>query len=225
MNPSIGVIQREELPSCIAPGTIASTELFASTLAWRFAPRTITVSRAELALAWEAPAEVNHFHSAPRIEMFPTMTVQERYMAAGVSKEATHAPLPGTSYSEDEASALFERLFSRRVRVAAFNLPQAPHPRDPAILGGRAMESSPRAGVVERVTPRATVIEKAATPAEPVITTSPSAREAGWGSPPAFQEVAKPVNLPAPEIKRVAEQVMREIDHRIIARRERMGRR
>ncbi len=34
-----------------------------------------------------------------------------------------------------------------------------------------------------------------------------------------------PVTLGAPEIRRVADQVMREIDHRVVARRERLGKR
>ena len=49
--------------------------------------------------------------------------------------------------------------------------------------------------------------------------------EKDWGTRLPLAVEAKPMVLAAPEVKRVAEQVMQEIQHRVIAQRERVGRR
>jgi hypothetical protein len=258
MNPEIGVIQREQIQADRAPGTVVATEAFTAAVAERYTPRAVTVSCADLALAWEPPAEINYFHNSPRIEISPTVNIEDRYVFAAASKDLSGTPAAPAGSREAAASALFERVFSRQIRVTAFEPPpRADRLREP---GRRAFETPPRPDGVERIVHHATAGEKpfaspmsaeparsvpaavretdweASTPASSPAArevawgtaapaSSSSAGEVGWGSPFAFKESLKPVTLAAPEIKRVAEQVMREIDRRVVARRERMGRR
>jgi hypothetical protein len=245
MNPEIGVIQRQEIAARSAPGTVVATEAFAVAIAERYAPRAVTVSCADMALAWEPPAEINYFNSSPRIEISPTINIEDRYLfgaASAVSRDLPGAPAAPAGSSEAAAGALFERIFSRHIRVTAFEPPPRTDPSGER--GRRAIDMPRQTDAVERIVHRAMVGEKAAaspSPAEPAAALpvaaresawgmpapafSPSARETGWGSPFAFPEAPKALTLPAPEIKRVAEQVMREIDRRVIARRERTGKR
>ncbi len=241
MNPEIGVIRRDEIPARSAPGTVVATEAFSSAIAERYTPRAVTISCADLALAWEPPAEINYFYNSSRVEISPTVNIEDHYLFAPVPPVSRDLPgRAATAAEADEApetaaAALFERVFSRHIRVTAFEPPpRKDHSREP-VRGAIEMPSRPDA--VERIVHYAMAGEKpvasptlaepaaAALPAEPAAALPPVARETGWGSPFGFTETPKPVTLPAPEIKRVAEQVMREIDRRVIARRERMGRR
>jgi hypothetical protein len=256
MNLDIGVIRRDEIPVQCAPPSVTTTEAFAGALEQRYTPRAVIASRADLALAWEPPAQIDYFYNSPRIEISPTVTVEERYVFAGLAKDLRHVPKTAVRYGEAEAGALFERLFSRHMRVAPFDPPhETAWWREPVRPG--AATPPPRLGTVERIVPRAMTVEKSSAAADKTAVITPAARatrwetatpitspaatdkswgtaapiaslaehDMGWGTPFAFSETSKPLILPAPEIKRVAEQVMREIDRRVVARRERIGRR
>jgi len=226
MDWSIGVVKQHEMFVWPALKTVAAVEAFAEALADRYAAQPITASRVELALAYEAPAQVNYFQGGPEVGISPVVTINEQHIFAGIAREMAANTERFEGYSEAQAAALFERLFSRRVRVAAFVPPrETAQPRDPATREMRVIETPSRPDVVERILPRAMVAGKSSVFAETTPAVPPSARDTGWGTPVTFPETPKPVILPAPEIKRVAEQVMRELDRRVIASRERMGKR
>jgi len=217
MIPEIGIVRRQDIPAREAPVTVAAAELFAAAIARRFQPQSVTVSRAELALAWEAPPQINYYTTSQTLHIYPGVTVEERYLPAGTSRDVRAS----------EAGVLFGRLFSRQARLEAFE-PAREATRGQASIarGGRELEIPARPAVVERHIPRpAAAPQSPPLPVEPIAASPSGARDTDWGTPFARRETPKPITLAAPEIKRVADQVMREIDHRITARRERMGRR
>lgn len=226
MDWTIGVIEKQGVFAWPALETVAAAEAFIEAIAGRYGARPITASRVELALAYESPAQHNYFQSGPQVDISPGVTIHERRTFAGIVREIAATAERSEGYGEAQAAALFERLFSRRTRVEALVAPrEASLPHDPAILARPAIRASLRPEVVERIVPRARAIDKSSATAESSATIPPAANVVGWGTPAAFTEPPKPVTLPAPEVKRVAEQVMHEIDRRIIARRERMGKR
>jgi hypothetical protein len=230
MNWTIGVVEKPGAFAGPALKTVAAAEAFAEAIAGRYAAHAFTASRAELALAYEPPAQSNQFHShyhrGTEITVSPIVNINEQHAFAGISREVAATAEPSGGYSEAQAAALFERLFSRRMRVDAFGLPgEIVHPPDPAVSHKSTIATIPRCDVVERIMPRAAALDKSSVRVEGSSVIPAAARDLGWGTPAAFPEPAKTVTLPAPEVKRVAEQVMREIDRRVIARRERMGRR
>ncbi len=221
MNRDGGVIQKRKGPLWPAPRTVAAADAFAGAIAARYAANGFTSSGVERALAFEPQPQVNYFQDAPKIDVFPQIAIHEHHSFPATTREMAAAPA---------ASGIFDRLFSRQTRVAAFDparSQQSPRPGDLMAPILRDVESAPQARGIERVLPRA-----AGTPADKPAGTSAAGRSAsrpaldtGWGTPPAIPQQPAPITLPAPEIRRVADQVMREIDHRIIAQRERMGRR
>ena len=242
MNRDIGVI-RPVVPRARVPRTIASAAAFAQAIAQRYAPQAVMVTRADLALAWQAPDEINYFTAAPRIEIAPVVTVQERNVFVSAAREVAAVPEAAQAgFGEAEASALFARLFSRQARVATFAAGPPPAPPagatfasglahapsagvapDPFFASPR--EPLERAAVVERSLPHPVVDDDAPVRLEAARRPEIVHRDDDWGTRPVLPPEPKPVTLPAPEIRRVAEQVMREIDHRITARRERLGKR
>jgi hypothetical protein len=227
MNLDIGVIRRGQIPALQAPATVSAAAAFAAALGRRHLPRAVIVSRVDLALAQEPAAQVSYFHSAPRIDIAPAVSIQERYtLFAG-------EPAGAKGYGEAEASALFERLFSRHIRVAPFAAPNAPDARregESAQTFTRPPDILPRVDTVDRVLPRLPVsMERVSSPPERAPLTQPALRDmdwgTGWGQRPIRASGPQPMTLPAPEFGRVVDQVMREIDRRIVARRERLGKR
>jgi hypothetical protein len=228
MNLGIGVIRREAAPAERSPRTVAATAAFAAAVAQRHTAEAVTVSRAELALGWRPTGEVNYFHDARRIEISPTVTIQELHSFAAVAKEVVRPREAADGYGDAAAGALFRRLFSRQMRLAAFASPPGPQTArvgksDPA--SARPLDTHLCSAVVERSLPRPAAKEGSPVPAEVPAPVQPAAHGTEWGLRPIFPNEPQPITLPAPEILRVAEQVMREIDHRIVARRERLGKR
>jgi hypothetical protein len=228
MNTEIGVIRAQESVAKHAPLTIAEATEFTAELAERYAPQSVMVSRADLALAWEPPAAIDYYHDAPQIAISPSVTIEETYLFSGVTRELAAAAEDGGRYGESEARALFERLFARHTRVASFlsfPVTEAGQTLAPGMPPVRPTAGEPRAQAVERTLP-GTVPENAP-PARmgEDAKARPEVRDMGWGSRPLLLAEPKPVVLAAPEVRRVAEQVMREINHRVIAQRERMRRR
>jgi len=228
MNLEIGII-RPVVPRARVPRTIASAAAFAQAIAQRYAPQAVMVTRADLALAWQAPGEINTFTAAPRIEIAPVVTVQERNVFVSAEREVAAVPAAAQAgFGEAEASALFARLFSRQARVATFAAGSPPAlpagaTANPFLVDPR--EPLERAAVVERSLPHPVVEDDAPVRREAARRPEIVHRDDDWGTRPVLPPEPKPVTLPAPEIRRVAEQVMREIDHRITARRERLGKR
>jgi hypothetical protein len=227
MNLDIGVIQKDRIPVRSVPKSVSALQSFATAVAQRYAPHAVMVSHADLALAFHPSAGDNYFFSAPRLEVAANLTLQERSLATtSAASESARSFSTSSRYGDAEAGALFERLFSRHTRVAAFPAQsETARQRDPILLSQEPVAASLRPEVVARAMPRAAATARAGTPAESITTPPSTTRDPGWGTPIALHHAPPPLTLPAPEIKRVADQVMREIDHRIVARRERMGKR
>jgi hypothetical protein len=230
MDWTIGVVEEHEAFAWPDLRTVAAAHAFTEALASRYAALTFTASRGELALAYDAPAQFNnfhsHFHGGPEITVSPAVNIHEERAFAVISREIAATGEPTEGYGEAQAAALFERLFSRRARVEAFSPPrETARPGDPVLSAKATLATIPQSDDVERIVSRATSVDKVSARVEGSSATAAAARDSGWGTPAAFPEAPKPATLPAPEVKRVAEQVMREIDRRMIARRERMGKR
>jgi len=226
MNWTAGVIDKTTKPVRLAPG-VAATVAFAAALAERYEARPVTVSRVELALAFDAPAQVNYFQHASHITIEPKVTVEQPRPFARVRREMAAAPIQGAEFRAEEAESLFERLFSRRMRVERFAAAREPEPQQPSetsLTSTLRRIAANDGAAVERVFPRARVPESSIAPPAAEVAARPPAQSQEWPSSPTNSMPPKPVTLAAPEIRRVAEQVIREIDHRIIAQRERMRR-
>jgi hypothetical protein len=229
MNLNIGVIQKRSEPAFPSPRTVAAADEFASRIARRYLAGELTVSRAELALAYQFPDEINHFQES-HLHIATQVTLHDHGFFAPVRREMAVASESPRETGGTQVTKLFERLFSRRARVASLqpNAPAIPphdrsqrDQRDQRPLPGFAMAApEPVARILRAVAPEPS-LDRAAKPAA----TSAPAPDPGWGSPISLPAASKPFTLPAAEVKRVTEQVIREIDHRIIARRERMGKR
>jgi hypothetical protein len=224
----IGVIGRQNSVARRAPLTITAVEEFAVGMAQRYVPQTLMASQADLAVACEPPAEVNYYQAAPHVSISPALTFPTASFFSEATRDLGAAVQRVPRYGEREARALFERLFSRHARIASFlsfHSPEArkiPPPELPSLQSG---DSAAGARPVERVLPEVK-IEKASQDA-PQESHPPSHEfsDKDRGSRPLLAAESKPVVLAAPEVRRVAEQVMREINHRVTAQRERLGRR
>ncbi len=226
MNTDIGAIQRQRSLVQRAPGGIASAGIFADELAQRYSSRALMVSGADLALAWNQPDPVHNSYEAAGVWISPSITIQADGRFQTAIREFPERSNDAGSYSDADASALFERLFSRQARVAAFSSPGDAGSERPDAKSAGVFRPPLQTTVAERLLPRPRPLEISGPAVERPSPPSPlPVRDSGWGAPAAFTEPVRPTALPAPEIRRVADQVMREIDNRITARRERTGRR
>jgi hypothetical protein len=228
MNTVVGVVRAQESVAAYPPSTIAEAAEFTAGLAERYAPRSVMASRADLAVAWEPPAEINYYQDAPQVSVSPSVTIEETRVFSRVTRDLVDASEEVRRFGESEARALFERLFSRRARVAPFLSPPVPAGRQilaPGMPPARTMDVESRAQAVERTLAR--TVPPSTLPASrgDAPEGRPDVREMAWGSRPLPPAEPKSMVLDAPEVRRVAEQVMREIDHRVIAQRERTRRR
>jgi hypothetical protein len=224
MQVNIGVIRKQNVPAAQPPRSVATAEDFAGRIAGRYLPREFTASRADLALAYEPPAQVNYFQDA-RAEIATSVNLHQHYSFAAMPRDIAPAAPVRQDFGESQAAALFARLFSRHKRVAVFE-----ENGSPAVQ--RALDRAPgrisnlaAMGVeaVDRVLPRKAAPEEPAVQGKEMSAIEPNSSDAGWGLPPIALATPRPLMLPDPEVRRVADQVMREIDHRIVARRERWG--
>jgi hypothetical protein len=216
MNWAAGVIDKTMKADRPVP-TVSATAAFAAGLAGRYQARPVTASRVELALAYDAPAQLNTFQHSSQVSIGANVTVEQAFTC--VQREIA-AALPGAEFGAAQAENLFERLFSRRMRTPSFAAAREPETkREPSLASTLRTITANERVTVERVFPRSHI---AAAPT-PEVAARPPAQSREWPSSPSTSMPPKPVTLAPLEIKRVAEQVIREIDHRIIAHRERMG--
>jgi hypothetical protein len=229
----IGVIRRREQALAGAPSTVGAAAGFAEAVRARLAPRTLYAAHIDMTLARPEAAQVNHFHVGQRIGLNAELIFNDRALFQGAPQAASRRQ--GAAFGEAQARTLFERLFSRRARFSALDerraapAPDIPAKRPPAMVAPPdipakrppAMVAPP--GRAERVLLRPSAAPVAPAPPAPAPRTAEATLAAEWGAPFPAPAQPKPVVLAAPEIRRVADQVIREIDHRISARRERMG--
>ena len=162
MDWTIGVVGQHGTFDWPALKTVAAAEAFTEAIAGRYASAPITASRVELALAYEAPAQINYFQSGPEIGISPVVTIHEQRTFAAIAREIAATAERSEGYGEAQAAALFERLFSRRTRVSAFVPPrETAQPGDPAVPDRRMIETPPRPEAVERIVPRAAAADHA----------------------------------------------------------------
>ena len=226
MNSGLGVIQKRSEPAYRPPGTIAALGVFARRIAYAYLPVELTISRVELALAYGVPEQIeNHRHA--HMDIAPSFNFHDHFSFAAPRKLASNSQR-AAGLGEAQAAALFERLFSRHKRVVAFapGAPQGSAIRSGDYARKRTLDFPAATGEhVERTLPRFVTTESEESARRRGKTTTPRTPEidSGWGSP--LTPAPKSFTLPPAEVKRVTDEVIREIDHRIIARRERMGRR
>lgn len=223
MDWTIGVIERERMQAGAPLPTVAEAGRFASSLLSRYEARRFVASGADLALAWETARVLNENHFSTRVEVSPRITVDQSYTFPGFRPEK-RALTPAAAFDEQRAAALFERLFTRSARFAAIDSPREAIPPSTTAAKQALIFAEQRASAVERALPVRPAIEKTPPAAELAHAPAGHKLDDGWGTPLAKRETPAPVTLAAPEIRRVTDQVMREIDHRTRAVRERTGR-
>ena len=228
LDSKIGIIDEQESIARLWPKTVAAVAQFAGCVAERCVPGRFIASRADLALAWEPPAEINIYYGEPQLRFAPSITVNRRSSFAEVAREFPIAGQRGERFGEREARTLFDRLFTRQTRVSSLEAsaaPKAPTRSMPEFPALQLADLGAGAVPVARVLPKAPPIELKEGLGDSAHALRTEAVEKEWGTRPTVAVEAKPVVLAAPEVKRVAEQVMQEIQHRVIAQRERVGRR
>jgi len=224
VNADIGVIQKRRKAGFCAPRTIAAADAFAMRIARSYLPSELTISRAELALAYGASDQINTSHTT-RVEISPSISIQDYFSLGGAPKETLGVQRKARRFGEADAAALFERLLSRRKREAAFASGAPSDLREKRYLTpDLPVAQTERLERIVRL-PAAPQEAESIAPRGKPITPLTANVDSGWGSPITVPATPKPFTLPPGEVKRVTDEVIREIDHRIIARRERMGRR
>jgi hypothetical protein len=217
----IGVIGRREGATAGAPPTVRAVAAFAAAVWARHAPRTLYADHLDMALARPEAAHVSHVHAGPRIGLTAELTFNHHAPLQGSAQAAATSRRQGGGFGEAQARAVFERLFSRHARISALDEHRAtPLPDIPA-KAPATLAAAP--GRTERVLPRRSAPPIAAASTGPGPGTEKATVAAEWGVPFSATAPPKQVVLAPPEIRRVADQVIREIDHRISAQRERLG--
>jgi hypothetical protein len=224
MQVNIGVIRKQNVTAAQPPPTVRMAEHFAGRIAGRYLPREFTTSRADLALAYEPPAQVNYFQDS-RADIATSINLHQHTSFAAMPRDIAPRVRGRDNFGEEQAAALFARLFSRHNRVAAFGGSQPPVVQRADSSAAGAMSNVPAMGVkaVGRVLPCKAASEKPAVRGREIKAIDLPGSDDGWGTRPITPAPLRPFTLPDPEVKRVADQVMREIDHRLVAGRERWG--
>jgi hypothetical protein len=228
LDSKIGIIDEQKSIARPWPKTVAAAAQFAGCVAEHCVPGRIIASRADLALAGEPPAEINIHYSEPQLRFAPSITLGRRSSFAQVAREFPTAGQRGERFGERDAQALFDRLFTRQTRVSSLEASAAPKAPTRSMAEFPVLQHGDLgagAAPVARVLPKAPPIELKEGLGESAHSLRMEAVEKEWGTRLPSPVEAKPVVLAAPEVKRVAEQVMQEIQHRVIAQRERVGRR
>lgn len=216
MKLAIGAIEKRIGPAFAPPRSVAASHDFIRRLTLRYLARPLTVSRAELALAYPPPREIN-YHQHPHLTASLQVNIDDHF--APVPREMVIAPELVEQAREPQVSKLFKRLFSRYTRAVAFpSSAMQPTPRTTIAAGKPQLPGFSPSTTPE---PVARILRASAQETSPQSPTT----DPGWGTPFTPVPAPKPFTLPISEVKRVTDEVIREIDHRIIARRERFGRR
>ena len=212
------MIEKGSAFSWTLPPVAAAACQFNEQLAQRYAPQSLIASSAHLALEWAQAAQTNFFREDLHFDYSPSFTFQASH--SGLDSKSA---VPGKEeFGVKQAGILFERLFRSRQRRSAFDAMAAPaNPlstsTSPAALPIKVERVLPKRPVALEATARKPVSERAEdlTPAT----------VAGWGTPVNLPSAPQTFTLPPPEVRRVADRVLREMDRRLTASRERMGRR
>ena len=226
MNLAIGVIQKRAARVWQVQPAVMTAECFATSLSDRYATHSLLVSRADLALRLE-PGLPSPVHEGNRIEISPSIFLTQQRVFAEVDRVESVIPATVGTFDEGGATALFERLFSRHRRTSTFRAAQAAADNaKPVVMATAKREVTAAPQAKPKNTEAAPVrIEDISVALERAAKMTMHTADSGWGTPAPAASEAKAFTLPAPEVRRVAAEVMREIEHRANAARERMGRR
>jgi hypothetical protein len=200
------------------PGVIDAR--FGSVIAARFLrgglarPLAAVVQRHTPAVAG-ASIHTSNLQVSPRV--FLQLAIQARV--------ETHAPAgPVVFPSEGRLHALLEHMFARNYRSPSLFSPSGPSKIDrdspPHAFAAPPTVAPVSAAPVPRVLKR-----EFQPPAPPVWETPRSFSTAAIEPPPSAHRTAAPAPIPPAEVNRLTTEVLRAIDRRVVAERERRGKR
>src|SRR5215471_20278368 len=118
MNLDIGVIQKRKRAALGPPQTITGMADFARRMASIHLPGELTVSQAELALAYGIRENVTYSQHT-RVEIAPSFSFHDHFSFPAARETAAVRQAP-RRLDKAQATTLFKTLFSRHERVVTF---------------------------------------------------------------------------------------------------------
>ena len=235
--PSLGIL----LPACATLGSASGAESFSAAALSRYAADYAAAPPVDLALRAQPDlSTTNVFQMLATLALRPTFVT--RLMSAGRTEEGTApsttpAPAaaqasPGQSRHTASMRTLFERIFARETRIEA--VPQIPE-RELLAPPLTTVHDQPRRfeeDVARRGSPPLEMVARRTLVPAPSVDRQPRTDEP---SPRAPGRDARGSDVPAPsrpgtdvpfspgDIGRLTDEVVRAIDRRIVAERERRG--
>lgn len=192
------------------------------------------------------PLEIRHaWYSSPRVSVGISLAISSASPATAASAPRAASPLASPLVAASSLNPMFETTIARRTHEV-LEMTVARHTHESlemvlrhqelvrsigpvAVAGGRSVPAATRASAAISAPPP---------PSHPMILPVPKRpaaveahlrpeRQPDAGSPavPARTPSRQDVRLPDHQIERITDQVIRTLDHRLIAWRERMGRR
>jgi len=220
----IGAFRQREAHAWHFLQTVMSTENFLTSVTERNSARNVTASHVEMALAHLPSSQANYFQATSQLDVAANLAVHKQNLYPVIVRDRSSLDESGERYSDAKAAALFEKLFSRRTRISSPVSTQVTRVQEarvnrPVLKTSDHLEPMQQAVVSDRSS-NGNLVRVSSTHESPA-----TKLDSGWGTPAVFPRAAISPTLPPNEVKRVAEQVIREIDRRVVANRERMGRR
>ena len=219
----IGALRQREPQGWHATKRVMSTQDFATSVIERHSARNVTASHVEMALAQLSSSQAYYLQATSQLDVAANLAFQEQKLFPFVRDRSSNVE-SSEHYSDAKAAALFEKLFSRRSRVSSPVSPEvtrvhqarvnSPAPKVPDHFKPVQQERASDRSFNRNMVRVASIRESPATKLD-----------SGWGTPAVFPEATVFPALPPNEVRRVADQIIREIDRRVVANRERIGRR
>jgi hypothetical protein len=224
MNLFTGVIARRAAKTAFIPAGARAAAALAVALTRRH-DRQPFVARADFALARPAFFTTLLNQHFPRISLAQNLTLRHQSLFPPAAKTLPQNPSATARFGAAEASALFQNFLARQARVSAL-VPTTATPFASATAAQTPSLQQQTALKIPRELPKRARQPQDSAPSITAAMPPPALREQDFGGPRLVPPPPPPPTiLPAPEIKRVAAQVMHEIEHRLTANRERLGRR
>jgi hypothetical protein len=219
----IGALRQPEPHVWRVMKTVMSTQDFVTSVIERHSAQNVTASHVEMALAQLSSSQANYFKAISQLDVAANLAFHEQTLYPVVRDRSSNVE-SSERYSDAKAAALFEKLFSRRSRISAPVSTEVTRVHE--ARGNSPAPKMPdhfKLVQQERASDRCfngNLVRVGSTHESPA-----PKLDSGWGTPAVFPQATVSPALPPNEVRRVADQVIREIDRRVVANRERMGRR